>query len=101
MEHSIIANGDLLELSVSGKFTFADNKVFGIILDDIVKKAYKKVVVDLSSVEFIDSAALGILLLTRDKCKKVSANLVLKNPQGQVRQMFEISRFNELFTIEQ
>ncbi len=98
MEHNVVSSGDSLELNLAGKFTFADNKVFNSILEEI--QAYKKIIIDLANVEFIDSAALGILLLVRDKCDKTSTNLLLRNPKGQVKQMFDISRFSDLFTIE-
>lgn len=98
MEHNAISSGDSLELTLTGKFTFADNKVFNSIMDEIA--SYKQIIIDLTKVEFIDSAALGILLLVRDKCDKTSTNLLLKNPKGQVKQMFDISRFGDLFNIE-
>ena len=98
MEHSANANGDALELALSGKFTFADNKAFNRLIGDV--PTYKKIIVDLAQVDFIDSAALGVLLLLRDKCEKSSTLLALKNPKGQVKQMFDISRFGDLFDIE-
>lgn len=101
MEHNILQNGDVLEINLSGRFTFADNKIFSTIIDEISASQYKKVVVDLGLVDFIDSAALGILLLIRDKCEKSSTNLSLLNPRGQVKHMFDVSRFNDLFRIEQ
>jgi len=100
MEHSVVVNGDLLELSLSGKFTFSDNKAFNNFLDEIGKNSYKKVIIDLNGVEFIDSAALGILLLTRDRCERNKTKLLVKNPKGQVRRMFDISRFSDLFQVE-
>jgi HptB-dependent secretion and biofilm anti anti-sigma factor len=100
MEHKLVNNGDTLELSLKGKFTFADNKAFSEVLDDVANNNYKHFTINLDGVEFIDSAALGILLLARDKCVKTATNLLLKNPKGQVKQMFDISRFNDLFQIE-
>lgn len=99
MEHSSIATGDTLEMSLSGKFTFADNRSFQPALEGIGNNLYKRVVINLKEVSFIDSAALGILLLIRDRCDKSSTQLLIKNPLGQVKQMFEVSRFSELFSI--
>lgn len=100
MEYLTTGSGDIFELALKGKFTFSDNKVYSGFLQEIENSQYKKVVVDLKSVEFIDSAALGLLLLTRDKCDRAGISLVLRNPQGQVKQMFDISRFGDLFTIQ-
>lgn len=101
MEHNILQNGDVLEINLSGRFTFTDNKIFSPIIDGITASQYKRVVVDLGLVDFIDSAALGILLLIRDKCEKASTSLTLVNPRGQVKHMFDVSRFNDLFRIEE
>lgn len=100
MELDFLAHDGLLELSLKGRFTFADSKSFSGILDEITAKTYKQVIVNLGGVDFIDSAALGILLLTREKCTKASTGLILRSPKGQVKQMFEISRFADLFKIE-
>jgi anti-anti-sigma factor len=101
MEHRHITSGDLIELILKGRFTFTDNKTFSGLLEGISNQEYKKVVIDLEGVDFIDSAALGILLLARDRCEKASVSLTLRNPVGQVKQMFKISKFNELFKIEE
>lgn len=101
MEHKQSVNGKELKLDLKGKFTFADNKVFADILEEISNSSFDGVVIDLGDVEFIDSAALGILLLARDKCVKSATNLELRNPKGQVKQMFDISRFNDLFQIKE
>jgi anti-anti-sigma factor len=101
MDRTEVANGNELKISLTGNFTFSDSKYFNSVLKNISNSTYKKVIIDLSSVDFIDSAALGILLLTRDKCDKTLTSLVVKNPKGQVRQMFDISRFSDLFKIEQ
>lgn len=101
MEHQQNVNGKELKIDLRGKFTFADNKVFSEILDEIANSNFDDVVIDLGEVEFIDSAALGILLLARDKCVKSATNLELRNPRGQVKQMFDISRFNDLFQINE
>lgn len=101
MEYVNTANGDIMELSLKGRFTFADNKTFVGLLDNMANQNFSKVVIDLANVEFIDSAALGVLLLARDRCEKSSMILLLRNPTGQVKQMFKISKFNDLFQIEE
>jgi anti-anti-sigma factor len=100
MELDFLVKNGHLELNLKGRFTFADSKSFTKVLDDIAVKTYQKVIVDFAGVDFIDSAALGILLLTRERCNKTSTSLVLRHPKGQVKQMFDISRFTDLFKIE-
>lgn len=100
MEFTQNINGDACEMAISGKFTFADRQVFRDLFKDITDQDIKRLCIELSQVEFVDSAALGILLLARDEAEKASTALVLKSPQGQVKRMFEISKFHDLFNIE-
>jgi anti-anti-sigma factor len=58
------------------------------------------IVIDLAKVEFIDSAGLGMLLIARDEASKASRQLTLRGPQGQVKRMFAVTRFETLFAIE-
>lgn len=59
----------------------------------------KCVVVDLQQVQYIDSAALGILLLLRDKAAAQGAKVELANLQGTVKDVLEIANFHKIFSI--
>jgi anti-anti-sigma factor len=99
MEYVKTINGAVCNLKMQGKFTFSDHSNFKEVLQVFKDGAVNQIEVDLSQVEFVDSAALGLLLLVRDEAKKASKRIVIKNPQGQVKKMFEISRFYELFEV--
>jgi anti-anti-sigma factor len=99
MQHTFVERGDEIEISLQGKFTFADNAAFASVLEGISNRRYKSVIINLEGVEFIDSAALGILLLARDRCDSNSVGIVLKNPTGHVKQMLKVSKFHEMFNI--
>jgi anti-anti-sigma factor len=59
----------------------------------------KCIVVDLQQVQYIDSAALGILLLLRDKAGAQGAKVELANLQGTVKDVLEIANFHKIFSI--
>ena len=99
MEYTKELNGNICKIKMMGKFTFADHMEFKNILSDINEKEITGVDLDISEVEFVDSAALGLLLLIRDETEKKSLTLTLFKPQGQVQKMFKISRFYELFHV--
>lgn len=86
-------------VKLKGKFSFSDHSDFKVVLENISKNKPASVELDFSEVTFVDSAALGLLLVLRDETEKVQAKAVLVKPQGQVKKMFDISRFDELFTI--
>lgn len=101
MESTRIINGSVCNVKLSGRFTFADHNDFREIFQYVADGTVSKIEIDLTQVDFVDSAALGMLLLTRDEAKKASKALTIRNPQGQVKKMFEISRFYELFDVVQ
>ncbi len=99
MEYKIDIKEDTFEAKLSEKITFSDLDGFREVVKRMVESHSECNVVDLSDVEFIDSAGLGMLLLIRDEISKTSSNLTLKSPQGQVRRMFSVARFDQMFDI--
>jgi HptB-dependent secretion and biofilm anti anti-sigma factor len=92
---------EMARISMSGEFTFTDHGPFKQMVNEIVAFKGKSIVIDLSRLEFIDSAGLGMLLLARDEAKKNDRQLILKQPSGQVKRMFGVTKFNTLFTVEE
>lgn len=99
MQYTKTTHEGTCELIMSGQFTFSDNLTFRDMLDDVTKDSISSLIVDVSSIEFIDSAALGMFLLLRDFATKKHISLTLKQPQGQVKKIFDVSRFEQLFKI--
>lgn len=87
-------------VNFSGEFTFTDHAAFRDVANRLFQAKGDTIVIDLSQLQFIDSAGLGMLLLARDEAGKSSRKLVLAQPQGQVRRMFTVTKFDELFTIQ-
>jgi anti-anti-sigma factor len=92
--------GNDANVAMSGDFTFADHARFLEVMNRLFGTQGVPVAIDLSKVDFIDSAGLGMLLIARDEAKKASQQLTLRSPQGQVKRMFAVSKFETLFTIE-
>ena len=58
-----------------------------------------EVAVDLCNVAYLDSSALGMLLMLRDKAKTSGKTVCLANAKGSVRQVLDIANFGKLFPI--
>ena len=89
-----------LEVRLKERMTFSDNGTFRTLLDDIVKAGAKKCVFDLSGLESIDSAGLGMFVIALDQGKKHGWTLALRSPKGQVKSLLELAKFSKLVTIE-
>lgn len=87
------------EFIMKGNFTFSDNPVFREIINYIRDAENTQITVNLTGVDFVDSAAIGMLLLARDESDNFNKVFSLKGLSGQPRKMFEISKLREIFNI--
>lgn len=87
-------------VALTGELTFVDHPVFRTMTTRIMQTKTPSTVIDLSGLQFIDSAGLGMLLVARDEAKRANRTLRLRHPAGQVKRMFDISKFETLFSID-
>jgi anti-anti-sigma factor len=97
MNHTL--NGSKLTINLAGKFTFSASEDFKKLLDYIRSEDIKTINFQMEKLEFVDSAALGMLLLVRDEAEKHNIKIALHDVQGQPEQMFRVSNFDKLFTM--
>jgi anti-sigma B factor antagonist len=64
-----------------------------------LEEGARRIVVDLSSVNFIDSSGLGALLSGYKNATQRGGSLILCGPQPRVRAMFDLTRLNRVFEI--
>jgi anti-anti-sigma factor len=95
-----LIHSDNNSVEISDKISFEDHKEFRNIVDFIITSKSANISIDISGVTFIDSMGLGMFLIMRDEAKNLDKQITLVKPQGQIKKMFDISRFNDLFNIE-
>ena len=66
-------------------------------VNERISSGYKKVIIDLSSVEFLDSTFLGVIVNTLKKVAKLGGDLKLVGFKPVVRSMFELTRLFRVF----
>lgn len=97
--HSQLNNDDqALVISVAGRFDFSLHQEFRDAYEnsDEQPEAYK---VDMREATYLDSSALGMLLLLRDFAGGDNAKVEIVNCNSDVRKILSISNFEQLFTI--
>lgn len=91
-------DGHTLVISIEGRFDFSTHQAFRDAYEH-GDSAIRDYVVDLSETTYLDSSALGMLLLLRDYAGGDSSRIVIKNCNNDVRRILSISNFEQLFNI--
>lgn len=91
-------NGQTLVISIEGRFDFSTHQAFRDAYEH-GDPAVRDYVVDLSETTYLDSSALGMLLLLRDYAGGDNARIVIENCNSDVRRILSISNFEQLFQI--
>ena len=100
MDAAVQTNTDVAVIRLSGRFDFSAHREFRDAVDSALAQVKgRQVRVDLSGVTYLDSSALGMLLMLRDKARPAERPVALVGAQGSVRQVLEIANFGKLFEI--
>ena len=62
-----------------------------------INMGYKKIIIDLSEVEFLDSTFLGVIVGTLKRVAKIGGDLKLVGFRPAVQSMFELTRLFRVF----
>ena len=98
ISYSVSADGEALTISVDGRFDFSSHQEFRRAYEDqpVVAKTYT---VDLQATSYLDSSALGMLLLLKDFAGGDEAVVNIINCNSDVKKILSISNFEQLFSI--
>jgi anti-anti-sigma factor len=89
--------GNSVLISINGRFDFNAHHDFRNIYRN--EKSDAKYTIDMSGTEYIDSSALGMLLLLREHAGNESANITIVGCNDDIKKIFAISNFEKLFEI--
>ncbi|GAB3485755.1 STAS domain-containing protein [Azotobacter salinestris] len=92
------ADGQELTIFIQGRFDFGAHQEFRDAYER-VNITPKRYVVDLQGATYLDSSALGMLLLLRDHAGGERAQIRLIHCSPDVRKILSISNFEQLFHI--
>lgn len=86
-----------LKISINGRFDFSVQKEFRSAYQDNAPAASYHV--DLNGTDYMDSSALGMLLLLRKHAGGEQQNVVISGANDAVRKILDIAKFDKLFDI--
>lgn len=92
-------DGKQVKISINGKFDYS--------LHDDFCSAYRdcpstdvQYRVNLSNTQYMDSSALGMLLLLREHAGNDKTRVVIEAPSEPIRRLLEIANFQRIFVME-
>lgn len=94
---NISDDGNSVVINISGRFDFNAHHDFRNIYRN--EKPDAVYTIDMSGTEYIDSSALGMLLLLREHAGNESAKITINGCNDDIKKIFAISNFEKLFTI--
>jgi len=100
MQATVSVSNGIAMVKLAGRFDFNAHREFRDAVDKSVEQSTKGVTVDFGGVDYLDSSALGMLLMLRDKAKAAGREVSLLNCRGSVKQVIDIANFGKLFRIE-
>lgn len=92
--------GDKAIIRLTGRFDFNEHRAVKQVYEPLLQDSTVRTLeIDLAGIEYLDSSALGMLMLLRERTQSVGKNVVLSNPSTTVAQILDIANFSKLFTI--
>ena len=98
VDTKVSSNGNKVTISVAGKFDFQ--------LYDAFRASYSatsgsglEYVVDFSKTDYLDSSALGMLLLLREHAGGETSNITISHASPDVKKALDVANFEKLFNI--
>lgn len=97
---STFGRDDDFTLALTGRFDFNAHKAFRSGYESgLTSPASRVLTIDLTRVDYIDSSALGMLLLLRERAEQAGKSVVLQGASGIVAQVLGVANFGRLFTV--
>lgn len=96
--NKIVAQGNIRTLKIDGKFDFEQHRRFR----ELYESAPPEIthfVIDLSRTDYMDSSALGMLLLLLEYVGGDRERVRIANCNPDIRKIFDIANFDKLFDI--
>jgi anti-anti-sigma factor len=96
---TLSADGNQITIFIQGRFDFSSHQDFRAAYEKLPKTPVQYRV-DLQGTSYLDSSALGMLLLLRDHAGGDKSDIQIVNCAPDVKKILTISNFEQLFTIQ-
>jgi anti-anti-sigma factor len=87
-------------IAMIGRFDFEVHRDFKNAYMPLINNgAVREIEIEMSKVDYQDSAALGMMMLLNERAKAANKPVALLNASGVVSQVLEVANFSKIFDI--
>lgn len=88
---------DISVITMTGRITMgSDSQKIEWGLAELLKGNHKKVIFDLTAVDYLDSSGIGILMMCHAKLKRAGGTLRIAGARGMVAETLELTSVNKI-----
>ncbi|MDU2065354.1 MAG: STAS domain-containing protein [Sporomusaceae bacterium] len=99
MVQNVTVVNNEVQVSLSGKIYVEEAATLRQNLIDYIEKGHKDFVINMAQVDYIDSSGLGVLVAIQKRALQNGGGVVIKDLQGIVKELFELTRLTKVFTV--
>ena len=100
VNQNVSFDGKNVQINIQGRFDYRVSKDFRDAYSHIPGREGITYHVDLSDVDFMDSSALGMLLLLREHAKSRGGIVIIEHPSEYIDKVLRVANFEQLFDID-
>jgi anti-sigma B factor antagonist len=92
---------DITGISCSGRFTMGTRlSETEAMMQSMIEKGVRKLVLDVTHVDFVDSAGLGIIMRIFGEMDQLGGHFRVAGPHEQVRRLFDITHTSAILLVD-
>jgi anti-anti-sigma factor len=92
---------DSYTIAIPERFDFSQHKTFTEQSNRLIQdEQAKTIILDFSRTSYLDSSALGMLVLMKKKATAKSIHIMIRGAKGNAKDILLIANFNQLFEIQ-
>ncbi len=100
MKYTLIEKKGGVVVQLSGELTVTDEEAFRGLVGEAIALDGQKYSIDVTKLEFLDSAGLGLMLVLKEMCEESGKSVTMKVSNSPVRDILDISEFENLIPYE-
>lgn len=94
-----LCRGDEVRIALAGSFRVKDQGRFLPVIQSAMDGDFRRMVLDLGQLRFVDSIGVSLIMTTADELRKAGKELLLGNPGGEVRELLRLTAIDTVVRV--